>query len=42
MMDFGSIHIESVDLMRSELKPAGPVYSLIAALALGAVRMGSS
>lgn len=42
MMDFGSIHIESVDLMRSELKPAGPVYSLMAALALGAVRMGSS
>jgi 2'-5' RNA ligase len=42
MMDFGSIHVESVDLMRSELKPAGPVYSMIAELALGAVRMGSS
>ena len=42
VLGFGSVSVESVDLMRSELKPAGPVYSLIAALALGAVRMGSS
>ncbi len=41
-MEFGSVPVETVDLMRSELKPAGPVYSMIAALALGAVRMGSS
>ncbi len=41
-MEFGSVRVEAVDLMRSELKPTGPVYSLIAALALGAVRMGSS
>ena len=40
--DFGSIRVSSVDLMRSELRPAGPVYSLIAALALGAVRMEST
>ena len=41
-VDFGSMRVESVDLMRSDLKPTGPVYSLIAALALGAVRMGST
>jgi len=41
-VNFGSLRVESVDLMRSELKPTGPVYSLIAALALGAVRMGST
>jgi 2'-5' RNA ligase len=41
-VDFGSMRVESVNLMRSELKPTGPVYSLIAALALGAVRMGST
>ncbi len=41
-LDFGSVRVESVDLMKSDLTPAGPVYSLIAVLSLGAVRMGSS
>ncbi len=41
-LDFGSLRVGSVDLMRSELKPAGPVYSPIATFALAAVRMGSS
>ena len=41
-VDIASIRVETIDLMRSELKPSGPVYSLIAALDLGAVRMGST
>jgi 2'-5' RNA ligase len=40
--DFGSVHVESVDLMRSDLRPGGPLYSRLAALALSAAGMGSS
>jgi uncharacterized protein (TIGR00725 family) len=39
-LDFGSVRVETVALMRSELKPTGPVYSLIDGLALRAVGMG--
>jgi 2'-5' RNA ligase len=34
--EFGAVHVRSIELYRSDLRPGGPVYTRLASLALGA------